>query len=164
MTLTSQIEVLSFAAFATLKARGQKLCTVESCTGGMISAAITQYSGSSAVFDYGFVTYANEAKTALVGVDAGLLAQMGAVSLDVAQAMAEGGLERSGADFCLSVTGIAGPTGGSTDKPVGLVFIGLASKASPTQVQKHLFEDGGRQNIREQATLAAFNLLKQNLT
>jgi nicotinamide-nucleotide amidase len=130
----------------------------------MISAAITQHSGSSAVFDYGFVTYANAAKTALVGVDAALLEQVGAVSAEVAQAMAEGGLKRSGADFCLSVTGIAGPTGGSVHKPVGLVFIGLACKAAITQVQKHVFDGESRQTIREQATLAAFNLLKQNLS
>ena len=134
-----------------LAAKGKTATTVESCTGGLVAGAITSISGSSAVFEYGFVTYSNAAKTALVGVPAELFPEYGAVSEIVARAMADGALERSGADIALSVTGIAGPTGGSVDKPVGMVCFGLAKKGTDTQTQTRQFGDPGRDEVRRQS-------------
>ena len=131
-----------------LAAKGKIATTVESCTGGLIAGAITSISGSSAVFEYGFVTYSNAAKTALVGVPAELFPDYGAVSEPVARAMAEGALSRSGADIALSVTGIAGPTGGSADKPVGMVCFGLAKKGAETQTRTRQFGNPGRDEVR----------------
>lgn len=108
-----------------LLARGWMLATAESCTGGMIAAACTDLSGSSAWFERGFVTYSNEAKVELLGVPAQLIAQHGAVSEPVARAMAQGAVARSRAQLSVAVTGIAGPTGGSADKPVGTVWFGF---------------------------------------
>ena len=107
-----------------LLARGWMLATAESCTGGLIAAACTALSGSSNLFDCGFVTYSNEAKTELLGVDAALVAQHGAVSEVVARAMAFGAVRRSRAQVGIAVTGVAGPTGGTADKPVGTVWFG----------------------------------------
>ncbi|OJU86563.1 MAG: damage-inducible protein CinA [Burkholderiales bacterium 66-5] len=107
-----------------LLARGQMLATAESCTGGLIAAACTELAGSSQWFERGFVTYSNAAKAELLGVPAALIEQQGAVSKPVARAMAEGAIQHSAAQASLSVTGIAGPTGGSTDKPVGTVWFG----------------------------------------
>ena len=123
----------------TLTARGKKLATAESCTGGMIANQITNVPGSSKVFLAGFVTYANEAKTSALSVDAALIEKHGAVSEPVASAMAEGALRNAGADFALSTTGIAGPDGGSAEKPVGTVFIALAEGGRETIVQRHHF-------------------------
>ena len=131
----------------------QTLCTVESCTGGGVAAALTDVAGSSAWFEYGFVTYSNGAKSDLVGVDARLIESRGAVSREVAQAMAEGGRQRSGADFALAVTGIAGPGGGSRDKPVGTVWFAWAGPGWSESVCR-LF-DGDRAGIRRQATAHA---------
>ena len=157
--ISQKTESLSLKAFEALKASGKTLATVESCTGGLIAKSITDHAGSSAVFEYGFVTYANEAKTALVGVSSDLLKAHGAVSLEVALAMAQGGLERSGADYCLSVTGIAGPGGTTLAKPVGLVFIACAKKAAEATVKKYLFENINRDFIRHSAAISAFELL-----
>ncbi len=133
---------------ALLKAQGKTATTVESCTGGLIAGAITSISGSSAVFEYGFVTYSNEAKTALVGVPAELFSEFGAVSESVARAMADGALARSGADIALSVTGIAGPTGATPGKPVGMVCFGLAQKGDETITQTRQFGNPGRDDVR----------------
>ena len=111
---------------ALLQAQGRMLATAESCTGGMISAACTDLAGSSNWFERGFVTYSNEAKTELLGVDAALIAQHGAVSEEVARAMASGAVSRSRAQVAVAVTGVAGPTGGSAAKPVGTVWFGFA--------------------------------------
>ena len=110
----------------SLRSRGWMLASAESCTGGMIAAAVTDVPGSSDVFDRGFVTYSNAAKTDLLGVDADLIASQGAVSRDVAIAMAEGALRHSKANVSIAVTGIAGPGGGSVGKPVGLVHFASA--------------------------------------
>ena len=123
--LAPQVEPL----LARLRARGWRLATAESCTGGLIASAFTSVAGSSDVFDRGFVTYSNEAKSDLLGVPAGLIATEGAVSEPVARAMAEGALTRSRAHLAVSVTGIAGPGGGSAAKPVGLVWMGLAQRS-----------------------------------
>lgn len=111
---------------ALLRAQGRMLATAESCTGGMISAACTDLAGSSNWFERGFVTYSNEAKTELLGVDAALIARHGAVSEEVARAMASGAVSRSRAQVAVAVTGVAGPTGGSAAKPVGTVWFGFA--------------------------------------
>ena len=108
------------------RARGLTVTTAESCTGGLVAAAITAISGSSEMFERGFVTYSNDAKTELLGVPAGLITAVGAVSEAVARSMAEGALIRAKADLAVSVTGIAGPGGGSAAKPVGTVWLGLA--------------------------------------
>ncbi len=121
-----------------LKERGQKLATAESCTGGLISNRITDVPGSSAVFTHGFVTYANEAKRDLLGVPQELLDEHGAVSEPVARAMAEGALRVSGADIAVAVTGIAGPDGGTPEKPVGTVWIAWAAKDRPTLALRQL--------------------------
>lgn len=135
------------------------VATAESCTGGLISGLMTEISGSSAVVDRGFVTYSNEAKMDLVGVRLDDLQNFGAVSEVVARAMAEGALERSRADIAVSVTGIAGPGGGSDDKPVGTVHFALATKTGPTQHEHALFPDKGRQFIRAQSVQTALNLI-----
>jgi nicotinamide-nucleotide amidase len=137
--------------------------TAESCTGGLIAAAITAIAGSSAVFLAGHVTYANEAKTRMLGVPAQMIAEHGAVSAKVARAMAEGALAATpGAGLALSVTGIAGPGGGSPDKPVGLVHLGAARRGGPVLLRRHVFA-GDRAAVREAATLAAFALAEEIL-
>jgi nicotinamide-nucleotide amidase len=140
-----------------LKTQGKTATTVESCTGGLIAGAITSISGSSAVFEYGFVTYSNEAKTALVGVPSELFPEFGAVSEQVARAMADGALERSAADIALSVTGIAGPTGATPGKPVGMVCFGLAQKGAATLTQTRQFGNPGRDEVRRRSVELALN-------
>lgn len=139
--------------FDLLKQRGWKLATAESCTGGMIAAAITDKSGSSAVFDRGFITYSNEAKIECLGVNPITIQAFGAVSEQCARLMARGAFAHSLADIAVSVTGIAGPDGGSTDKPVGLVYIGLSTD-DHAEVHRHVF-DGDRAQIRTQTVHAA---------
>ena len=141
-----------------LVAAGKRLVTVESCTGGRIAAAITAISGASQVFGYGLVTYANSAKTDLVGVSPELLVRVGAVSPEVAAAMAEGGLNLGANDYALAVTGIAGPGGGSGSKPVGLVYFGLARSGADTLTQAQTFT-GDREAIRSQATIYGLALV-----
>lgn len=131
-----------------LKAASLMVATAESCTGGLISGTLTEIAGSSAAVDRGYVTYSNEAKTEMLGVPAELIKRVGAVSKDVAIAMAEGALARSNADIAVSVTGIAGPGGGSADKPVGTVHIALARKDRPTEHMHCWFADQGRRSIR----------------
>jgi nicotinamide-nucleotide amidase len=138
---------------AALEARGMTLATAESCTGGLIAAALTAIAGSSAVVTAGFVTYSNAAKAAMVGVREATLAGHGAVSEPVAREMAEGALARAGADVALSCTGIAGPGGATPGKPVGLVFVGCARRGAPTAVERHVFP-GDRAAVRA-ATVAA---------
>lgn len=144
---------------ALCRARGIRLATAESCTGGLIAATLTAIPGSSDVLTHGFVTYSNAAKHALLGVPDELLARVGAVSAEVAEAMAIGA--RRAADIALSVTGIAGPGGATATKPVGLVFIGLADAAG-SLVQRHVFP-GDRAAVREASVAAAFSLLRARL-
>ncbi|MEI9905224.1 MAG: CinA family protein [Asticcacaulis sp.] len=150
---------LAVELVALLKSQNKRIATVESCTGGLIAGAITGVTGSSEVFDYGFVTYSNAAKTTLVGVPEYLLDTHGAVSEQVAAAMAEGALLRAGADLALSVTGIAGPGGGSAEKPVGMVWFGLCTRdphGKPhSQTRVRQFGDTGRANVRETSVLFA---------
>lgn len=131
-----------------LRTRKQWVSTAESCTGGGIASAITDISGSSSWFGYGFVTYSNEAKQRLLGVRAQTLLEHGAVSEATVRQMAEGALAASGADWAVAVSGVAGPTGGSPEKPVGLVWFALAGKGVATRAFKHRFE-GGRAEVRQ---------------
>lgn len=137
---------------------GLMLATAESCTGGLIAGALTEIAGSSDVVDSGFVTYSNAAKTALLGVPAGMIAAHGAVSEEVARAMAEGALAAAGAGLSLAVTGIAGPGGGSAQKPVGLVHVAAARKGGPTLHRECRFGDAGRGEIRRLTVLATLDL------
>lgn len=133
----------------TLTARSLSLCTAESCTGGLIAGRITSVPGASASFEGGVVTYSNRAKTALLHVPAEVIEHHGAVSEEVARAMAEGARERLGTDIAVAVTGIAGPAGGSPEKPVGTVFVSLAARGT-TSVRGFLFE-GTRREIRRRS-------------
>ena len=151
------------AAAAVLEAHrkaGTRVAMAESCTGGLVSAALTALAGSSDVFVAGFVTYANEAKVRMVGVDPVLLELHGAVSKEVAEAMADGALSRSGADVAVAITGVAGPGGGSAEKPVGTVWFARASTDGVTKAVLVDFDKGAsREAIRTQAALEALSLL-----
>jgi len=143
---THEIDKMALSIVERCKAQNIKIATAESCTGGMISSIITSISGSSSIFELGVVVYSNKFKESILGVHANIISEHGAVSKEVAIAMADGILKISGADIGLSVTGIAGPTGGSILKPVGTVYIGLATKDS-TQAFHQIFQ-GDRQEIR----------------
>ena len=145
-----------------LRERGLKLTTAESCTGGLISALLTEIGGSSDVFTHGFITYANAAKTEMIGVDPALIETYGAVSEQVARAMAEGALSVSKADISIAITGIAGPGGATANKPVGLVHIASADKNFNTLHVKHVFS-GTRSEVRLRAVEAALELLERQL-
>ncbi len=144
------------------KAQGVMIATAESCTGGMVAAALTDIPGSSAVVERGFVTYTNTAKQQMLGVHAETLAAHGAVSEQVAREMAEGALRNSGAQLTVSVTGIAGP-GGSEFKPEGRVCFGLATGGVPTRTETVDFGALGRDNVRIAARDHALDLLSQGL-
>lgn len=145
-----------------LAARGMKLATAESCTGGLISCRVTDVSGSSEVFTHGFVTYANEAKMQLLGVSASDLETHGAVSEPVALAMAAGALRASGADIAVSVTGIAGPTGGTPEKPVGTAWIGLARKGAEPRAFK-VFHPRNRHDFKLSVSTAALDAVRREM-
>jgi nicotinamide-nucleotide amidase len=148
----------AFDVLAACRRAKMKLATAESCTGGLIAAALTEIPGSSDVVERGFVTYSNEAKEQLLAVSPALIRAFGAVSEPVARAMAEGALQRSLADMAVSVTGVAGPGGGSVEKPVGLVHFGLARKGRATQTSYRMF-GGDRAAVRRQAVEYALQLL-----
>ena len=153
-----KVAALALAVIGAYAARGLTIATAESCTGGLIAAALTDIAGSSAVFDRGFVTYSNAAKSAMIGVDDATLAANGAVSEPVAIAMAEGARSAAGVDVAVSVTGIAGPGGGSPEKPVGLVHFACASTAGTTHVEQR-FGDLGRSAIRRRSVIVGLGLL-----
>ncbi len=142
---------------AALDARGETLATAESCTGGLIAAALTAIAGSSSVVMAGFVTYSNAAKMRMVGVAEASLAAHGAVSEPVAREMAEGALREAGVDIALSCTGIAGPGGATPGKPVGLVFSGCAGRGAATIVERHDFP-GDRAAVRAATVAAALRM------
>ncbi len=158
----SEITAAASALVAKLRAGQHSITTIESCTGGLISAAITVVSGASDVFKAGLVTYSNEAKTALVGVPVLLLDTHGAVSSEVAAAMAIGGLKAAGATLAISATGIAGPNSDGSSKPVGLVYIGLAAlqsnKTIVTRVTELRLGNLGRDAVRRETVLKALEL------
>jgi nicotinamide-nucleotide amidase len=146
-----------------LRARGLKLATAESCTGGLLAGLLTEIAGSSDVLERGWVTYSNAAKTDDLGVHPDLIADHGAVSIEVARAMAEGAVENSAADISIAVTGVAGPGGGSADKPVGLVHIAAARIGAETLHRECRFGDIGRHRVRIETIRAALALLRTAL-
>jgi nicotinamide-nucleotide amidase len=145
---------------AACRAKGLKIATAESCTGGLIAAILTEVAGSSDVFERGFVTYSNEAKTELIGVPAALINKHGAVSAEVAKAMAEGALKHSRADIAVSVTGVAGPGGGSTEKPVGLVHFGAVRRGGLVIHREKRFGDLGRGAVRLASVAEVFAMTR----
>ena len=158
MTLTVKAnEVLELC-----RLHGVMLATAESCTGGLVAAALTVIPGSSRIVERGFVTYSNQAKTDMLGVPEALIESHGAVSAEVARAMAEGAVTHSRADVSLSITGIAGPDGGTAAKPVGTVHIAAAQRGALTLHRACLFP-GDRNSVREQAALAALELLMERI-
>jgi nicotinamide-nucleotide amidase len=152
------IQMLARRVIEAAVARDLTLVTAESCTGGLVAGALTAVAGSSAVVDRGFVTYSNAAKIELLGVPAELIEAHGAVSGPVARAMAEGAVARSRATVSVSVTGIAGPGGGSSDKPVGLVHFGAIGPHGAVHAE-HRFGDAGRESVRLSSVRVALNLL-----
>jgi nicotinamide-nucleotide amidase len=141
------------------RARGLKVATAEPCTGGLVAGALTEIAGSSDVVDRGFVTYSNDAKEAMLGVPPATLARHGAVSAETAAAMAVGALEKSSADIVVAITGIAGPGGGTQQKPVGLVHFAAASRDGRNLARERRYGDVGRQSVREQSVAEALDLL-----
>ncbi len=155
-TLVEEAEKL----LALFRERGLKLATAESCTGGLIAAILTEVPGSSDALERGFVTYSNEAKTEMLGVSGALIQKYGAVSEEVARAMSEGALRNSRADIAVSVTGVAGPGGGTATKPVGLVHFGAVRRGADRLHREKRFGDLGRRQIRLQSVSEAFDLLR----
>ncbi len=154
----SAFQELAIAFLKACESKDIMAATAESCTGGMIIAAMTDIPGSSSVVDRGFITYSNEAKMEMLGVSAATLEAHGAVSRETALEMAAGALARSNAGITLAVTGVAGPDGGSAEKPVGLVWFGLARRGHPTIAESRVFENKGRDFIRRETVRTALNM------
>jgi nicotinamide-nucleotide amidase len=152
---------LANRVLALCRARGLRVATAESCTGGLVASALTAIAGSSDVVECGFVTYSNAAKQQLLGIPATTLVRYGAVSGKTAAAMAKGALERSRADLAVSITGIAGPSGGSKQKPVGLVHFAAASRDGSLLERRRLFGNIGRRRVRERSVVEALELLSR---
>ncbi|HEV7307891.1 CinA family protein [Ensifer sp.] len=157
----ADIEVQAGQIIAAFAVKGFKVATAESCTGGLIAAALTEISGSSAVVDRGFVTYSNEAKVAMLGFETATLTTHGAVSRQTAIGMAQGAVRHSGADFAVAVTGIAGPSGGSVEKPVGLVHLAAAGRNGALLHREMRYGDIGRSNVRLATVRTALDMLMQ---
>lgn len=164
MTDLTPLESQATALIRLCTERGLTIATAESCTGGLIAGALTEISGSSAVVDRGYVTYSNRAKTEMLGVPAELIQRVGAVSQEVALAMAAGALARSGSDLAVAVTGVAGPGGGSAEKPVGLVHFGIMRRGSPARHAVHVFADRDRSGVRFATVVEALKLLTEAAT
>ncbi|ASY62755.1 C-terminal domain of CinA [Sinorhizobium sojae CCBAU 05684] len=156
----AELEEKARAIIAEFTGRGLKVATAESCTGGLIAAALTEIAGSSSVFDRGFVTYSNEAKVEIVGVAAATLLAHGAVSRETAVEMAKGALTHSRADLAVAVTGIAGPSGGSAEKPVGLVHLAAATRTGHLLHREMRYGDIGRDAVRLATVITALDLLQ----
>ncbi|WP_034916540.1 nicotinamide-nucleotide amidase [Erwinia sp. 9145] len=155
----AELMQLSTEIGTLLQAGGATVTTAESCTGGWIAKVLTDVPGSSGWFERGFVTYSNDAKQELVNVATASLEAYGAVSEQVVREMAEGARQKANAHFAVSVSGIAGPEGGSAEKPVGTVWFGFACKTSPTQAMCKIFT-GDRESVRRQATACALLRLR----
>lgn len=152
-SLTARAEQL----LAACRSNKIKIATAESCTGGLIAGCLTAVAGSSDVVERGFVTYSNEAKAEMLGVPAELILRVGAVSEEVSRAMAEGALEHSRAQLAVAVTGVAGPGGGTAEKPVGLVHLSCARKSGTTQHERHVYE-GDRDAVRRATVETALDM------
>ncbi len=155
----ADIEARSAAIIAAYRDRGWMIATAESCTGGLIAGALTEIAGSSAVVDRGFVTYTNQAKMDLIGVSAATLEVFGAVSKETALQMAHGALMRSGAEVAVAVTGIAGPGGGSAEKPVGLVHLALKTRSGLLDHREMRYGEIGRDQVRLRTLRIALEML-----
>ena len=153
---------LAKAVLMAAKERSKRIVTAESCTGGLLTGCLTANAGSSDVIDCGFITYSNESKSRLLGVPRDAIKDHGAVSDLVASAMAEGALAQSDADMAVSITGIAGPGGGSKEKPVGLVYMALAQTGEDAMVKRYVFA-GTRSDVRRAAVGAALELVLSSL-
>jgi nicotinamide-nucleotide amidase len=149
---------LAETVLAACRTRGWRVATAESCTGGLVAAALTAIPGASEVVERGFLTYSKKAKIELLGVPRETIAEHGAISAETAAAMARGAVARAGVDLAVSVTGIAGPGGGTPQKPVGLVYIGVASREGGARVERRVFA-GDRAEIRRAALVAALQML-----
>jgi len=159
--MSDNLRTAATAVLDSCRARGLTLATAESCTGGLVAGALTDIAGSSDVVDRGFVTYSNEAKQQMLGVPAETLKTFGAVSRETAQAMARGVLAKADVDLVVAITGIAGPGGGSPNKPVGLVHFACAARdGSLTEVEKR-YGDVGRLQVRHQSVLQSLLMLKE---
>jgi len=161
MITIDQLIINAGSLLDQLRAKGLMVATAESCTGGLVAGTLTEIAGSSDVFERGFVTYSNEAKADMLGVPADLIAAHGAVSEPVARAMAAGAIAMSRADLAVSVTGVAGPGGGSAEKPVGLVHFGASRRGGDTVHRVCRFGDIGRRQVRLESVTVAFNLLEE---
>ncbi|WP_346896821.1 CinA family protein [uncultured Roseibium sp.] len=159
MTDLEALQPLAEKVLSACQEKGLMVATAESCTGGLIAGILTEIAGSSAVFDRGFVTYSNEAKKDLLNVDTADLEAYGAVSAQIARQMASGALANSGAQIAVSVTGVAGPAGGSKEKPVGTVYFGIAAEGGGLEHKHCLFPDEGRSRIRALSVKTALELL-----
>ena len=158
--LPDDLTALAARVVAENLAAGRMVALAESCTGGLVCAALTDVAGSSAVLDRGFVTYSNESKHELLGVSNDIIETFGAVSIACAWAMAQGALKRSGADVAVSISGIAGPAGGTAQKPVGTVVFARAIRGSnEVLAEERWFEVADRAAVRHQAALVALELL-----
>ena len=157
------IRDLSREVLQRARAQGVRIATAESCTGGLVAAALTAIPGSSDVVEGGLVTYSNAAKTRLLGVDADLIARAGAVSEPVATAMATGAVQRLEAALAVAITGVAGPGGGSADKPVGLVHFASADSSGDVRHREMRFGDIGREAVRQASVRVALQMLLERL-
>lgn len=160
--LPADIAELAARVIAENRAAGRVVALAESCTGGLVAAALTEIAGSSAVLDRGMVTYSNEAKQEMLGVPVDIIDTFGAVSIACAWAMAQGALKRSNADVAVAISGIAGPDGGSAQKPVGTVVFARAIRGQEEEealAEERLFEGADRDGVRHQAALVALELL-----
>jgi nicotinamide-nucleotide amidase len=158
--MTDDLRAAAIAVLDACRSRGIKLATAESCTGGLVAGALTEIAGSSDVVDRGFVTYSNVAKQQMLGVPAATLRDNGAVSRETAEAMARGALGRSDANIVVAITGIAGPGGGSADKPVGLVNFAAASRNGTLTHHEMRYGDIGRTLVRHKSVLQALSMLQ----
>jgi len=158
---SSDARALSRSLLDLCRMRKLTIATAESCTGGLVAAALTDIPGSSDVIDRGFVTYSNDAKRAMLGVKASTLANFGAVSKETAQAMAIGALERAGVDLAVSITGIAGPGGATPGKPVGLVHFAVAARDGRILHRECRFGALGRTTVRERSVVEALRMLTE---
>ncbi len=157
--MEGELVVLARVILAACRPKRLMLATAESCTGGLLSAALTAIAGSSDVFERGFVTYSNEAKQEMLGVPSEVIAKYGAVSEECARAMADGALRHSRADIAVSVTGVAGPGGGTAQKPVGLVYICCTTNGTAGQVSRLLLTGKDRTEIRNTAAVSALRMI-----
>jgi len=158
--MTDELRIAATAVLDACRARGLKIATAESCTGGLVAGALTEIAGSSDVVDRGFITYSNAAKQQMLGVPADTLRDHGAVSQQTAEAMARGALQKAKVDLVVAITGIAGPGGGSANKPVGLVHFAAAARSGALTHKEMRYGDLGRGLVREKSVLQALAMLK----